>query len=724
MALSQTELRSIALLSVFTAALAAACAGEPEAEEVSTSASALTVSREVPVVDNLKQAFPKARLHMRNGRVNIINGTTLATGKTPEESAEAFKAALSRAHEAKPHDLVPHRAIPGGRQVIAKPERRGVMYDQETQTFKFWLYRYGQQVAGISVHGAELTVLVKNEPGYPVVMATSSLRNIATFVPPAAPRALAVGRDQSLKAAQHDVANKPDRVVPSAIEAFSEPELVIFAGEGEKDLPPRLAMRYTGGPVHGFGHWNFMADAQTGDILKIEDTVRSVGVWGQVRGNVTVNPVAAQCAPEVNVPLPYAKVSITNGSEGYANALGYFNLPNPGTTPVEVVSSLYARHIDDQVYNEAEVLLSRTVTPPGPASFLHNQANNVEHLIAETNAYYHVNVARDFVLRYSPDYPHISTEEDMPLITNADETYGGGPGLKYCPGAFYTSHNMGGLLFCRAGFGWTNAAFGTIAYHEFGHHVVASGGSQQGNFGEGYGDALAALISGDPRQAVGYLANDCNSYLRTADNDCQFDPNTCTTNCGDYLDDWEHACGRLLSGIIWDLRAALMASHPTNYMNILAPLVLDAAQNHSQSTIINGEILTTMLEFDDDDNDIYNGTPHSTEICSAFEAHGIDCPIVQTRPCDGICDNAVVFSWSGSYQSGNLQTGAVCRETTQNIVGGNCGNFVSPRTLSLNGQVMACNNQNWTTPLPPKRNGGYCVSTTPGQQPYAFFTAW
>jgi hypothetical protein len=707
--------------SPFAAVLAAACTGEPEdASLLGTTGSALTATKDVPIVDNLRREFPDARLHMRNGRIKFIDGTVLASGKTPEESAEALKDSLLRAHEAKPHDLVPLRVVLGGRKALAKPEPVGIMYDPQSDKFKFWLYRYGQHVAGIPVHGAELLVLVKNEPGYPVVLATSTVRNIATFVSPAAPRALAVNRAESLKAARADAAKNADRGAPSALDVFSDPELVIFAGAGEEDVPPRLAMRYIGETGRELGRWQFIADAATGEILSIEDGVQAVNVWGQVRANVTVNPVAANCAPEVSVPLPWAKVSIPNGAEASGNAFGFFNLANPGATPVQVVSRLQSRYIYVSNYDGDEEQLTRTVTPPGPTTFVHNQADNDEHVIAQANAYYHVNLARDFVLRYSPGYPTISTQEDFFVDTNGDDTYGGN-NAHYCPaGAWYTTN--GYLVFCEAGLGWTNTAFGSIAYHEYGHHVVATGGSLQGTYGEGFGDALAALITGDPREAVGYLENDCTSFLRTADNDCQFDPNTCTTNCGDFDDDI-HDCGRLLSGIVWDLRTALMASHPTNYQNILYPMVLDSVTHHGESNLINGDILTVMLTFDDNDGNIYNGTPHSTEICSAFEAHGIDCPITATRPCDGICTNPVVFNWSGSYQSGPLQTGAVCRETTQNVVGGNCGNLVSPRTLSVNGTVMTCNNLNWTS-VPAKRNGGYCVSTTPGQNWDAFVTLW
>jgi subtilisin family serine protease len=94
-----------------------------------------------------------------------------------------------------------------------------------------------------------------------------------------------------------------------------------------------------------------------------------------------------------------------------------------------------------------------------------------------------------------------------------------------------------------------------------------------------------------------------------------------------------------------------------------------------------------------------------------------------SNPCAGLCNNPVVFSISGSYQSGNLGTGAICYETTANIYGGNCGNFVSPRTLSVNGTVQSCSGGNWSS-VPAKRNGGYCIQTTAGNYSWAYFTAW
>ena len=94
-----------------------------------------------------------------------------------------------------------------------------------------------------------------------------------------------------------------------------------------------------------------------------------------------------------------------------------------------------------------------------------------------------------------------------------------------------------------------------------------------------------------------------------------------------------------------------------------------------------------------------------------------------TGPCAGLCTSPTIFSINGSYQSGNLGTGAVCYQTTSVVHGGNCSNFVSPRTLKVNGTTETCGGGNWSS-IPASRNGGYCIQTTTGNQSYASFALW
>ena len=92
-----------------------------------------------------------------------------------------------------------------------------------------------------------------------------------------------------------------------------------------------------------------------------------------------------------------------------------------------------------------------------------------------------------------------------------------------------------------------------------------------------------------------------------------------------------------------------------------------------------------------------------------------------TGPCASLCTSPTNITVNGSFQSGSIGTGAVCYQTTSPVHGGNCGNFVSPRVLKVNGTTEPCAGGNWPS-VPAARNGGYCVQTTTGNQSFAFFT--
>ena len=113
----------------------------------------------------------------------------------------------------------------------------------------------------------------------------------------------------------------------------------------------------------------------------------------------------------------------------------------------------------------------------------------------------------------------------------------------------------------------------------------------------------------------------------------------------------------------------------------------------------------------------------SDSVLSATDDIVVTVRAAGTTPCTGLCTNPITFTVNGSYQSGNLGTGAVCYQTTSAMTSGNCGNFVSPRALKINGTTEPCTGANWSS-LPAKRNGGYCIQTTTGNQSWAYFTAF
>ena len=84
-------------------------------------------------------------------------------------------------------------------------------------------------------------------------------------------------------------------------------------------------------------------------------------------------------------------------------------------------------------------------------------------------------------------------------------------------------------------------AFSVVVHHEYGHHLVAVAGSGQGAYGEGMGDVMGVLLTGDNHLARGFYSDDCNNGIRNADNNKQY-----PCNGG------SHDCGQLISGCVWD----------------------------------------------------------------------------------------------------------------------------------------------------------------------------
>jgi hypothetical protein len=92
-------------------------------------------------------------------------------------------------------------------------------------------------------------------------------------------------------------------------------------------------------------------------------------------------------------------------------------------------------------------------------------------------------------------------------------------------------------------------------------------------------------------------------------------------------------------------------------------------------------------------------------------------------PCAGLCTNPTAIAPSTS--SGDLGTDATCDEVAGN--GGVeklvCGNFVAPRTFTVNGIPFDCVTADGGD-LPAPRNGGFCMQASAGQYAYAYFTTF
>lgn len=533
------------------------------------------------------QAHPGVTLQVSGPRVTQISGPAFAFGADPVAAANEFRQTHANLFGVRPVDFEPGSAL-----IASEPHTLPLMYDAAAGTYKFTLVCYKQVRDGVPVFRGELRVLVRNEPNAPVVLAASSLRAIGEFTPNL--RAAVLGEDQLKQIAQ--------KLIPT-LNTFSQPRQVIWAGYEALEAAPTLAFEFVGhsgdqtSPA-GYQERLFVIDAANGAILFHEDQVLTEDVSGNVSGQTTDLPGAAECFNENSAPMPYASVNIQGQGTFYTDVNGNYTLPNAGTDPVIVESRLTGRRfvISDQA--GAPPVLSQGVTPPGPADFVHNSANSSEFVRASVNSYINANRVRDMVVAANPSYPTIGTQINMGVNTNINQNCN----------AFYSPAGQT-LNFYRAGGGCNNTGFGDVVHHEYGHHVVQMGGSGQGQYGEGMGDCLGILVTDQSELGVGFQS--CATGIRTANNTMQYP-------CSGEI----HFCGQLISGCVWDTRNLLQASEPVNYLSIIRSLTVNSVPLHT-GTEIAPSIYTTFITLDDDDANLANGTPHCYEITRGFALHSM-----------------------------------------------------------------------------------------------------
>ncbi len=544
----------------------------------------------------LEQTYPTVQTLAQDGRLATVYGTTLSTGASPSDAAQYFVDVFSDAFGANPDELVPGNTFNGQ---LTQP----VMYDAESDSYKFTLVYYHQVRDGIPVFRSDLRLLVRNEPGYPLVLAVANLAPLGQFaVDPAATRS--PNRAAAIDAARQHVPGLVD---------FTPEETVIYAAPSKHRSAPAVAITFVadnGLPATSdYEKWLFVADAATGAILYQENMILNATISGQVNGKVSPDHRADACSTEQYRGLPYARV-VVGGTAVYANRSGFYSRDGVNGT-VSVSSEVRGLYFDVNNEGGSDAIISQNVTAPATYDIFHN-AGNAEFTTAEVNAYLEANLVRDMALAANPTYPTIHNQTNWPVNVNLNDTCN----------AYY---DYSSINFFRAGGGCNNTGFGDVVHHEYGHHLVASGGSGQGAYGEGMSDTVAFLVTGRSQLGIGF--RDCSEGIRNADNNFQY---PCTGQI--------HYCGQLLSGCFWSLRAELQATEPSDWYSITRDLAINSILLHDGDDITPA-IYTHVLTLDDDNGDLSDGTPHYTEITNAFAAHNM---IPLPPPENDACADAIV----------------------------------------------------------------------------------
>ena len=555
----------------------------------------------VPAPDaQLRGTYPGLASTEWNGRTMAFAGVPMTPGATPRQAADAWMALYRDAFGAGPVELTADReyTISMGRSSVV---------------------RYRQTMDGLPVEFGMVKAIVRNSfegpgnsPLSQVVMVSAKLapRPAGGFAP------LAVSSQQAVQRVQ--------RIARfGAMDTWSQPELVVFFGEGDFDRwldQPVRAWKFTGehSDVSKAQRFTFFVDAATNELVHARNEILHADLVGQVVGVGTPGN-QAQTAAVTPVPLPMPEIVVRvqgTSTQVFADRNGNFTIPWTGSAPVTLEVGTLApagrfSRVDNQV--APEIFVTQEVTPGVPTTITMNATPN-EGATAEINAFIHTTITRNFVRDRAPSFTQLDTigASSAFAILPANVMVAGSCNAFY-NGSSTNYYPAGGSPACN------NTAFASVVAHEFGHHIVNRLNLAQGAFGEGYSDTISLLIYNDP--IVGRNFTQAGGFVRNPDAANQQFPCASTAI---------HTCGQILGGVVWDMRSGFIARYgPSDGLELMRQLHIDWSQTTLGGEGLNSAHPTAALQYltvDDDNGFLCDGTPNLAQIRTAFQNHGITSP--------------------------------------------------------------------------------------------------
>jgi hypothetical protein len=353
------------------------------------------------------------------------------------------------------------------------------------------------------------------------------------------------------------------------------------------------------------GRYDCLVDAHSGDLLYRTNEVRTCG-HGEDEGDdamdLSVTGLAYAgsplTAPEVQ-GLPNLNISI-NGNVVRTDVTGYVasDLTGPAT-------GLF------QLRGPWTQVSTNSVTPSQNVALSEgfNQVNFTVGNLRERSAFIYVNQIHAHVKNVLPEFTGMDFQMqcNLDLTTDFCNAFYDGTAIN-----FYAEGNN-----CRS-----LATINDVVYHEYGHgindkyYLSLSSDFVNGAMNEGYADVWGFTLTQNPVLGLGMNLDNDNSSVRRYDTPPKVYPVDITGEV--------HGDGEIIAGAWWDLYELL-----GNDMELTLDLFA-AAYPGMQAATFNGnegqafrDVLLDVLQADDTDGDITNGTVHGAAIVEAFAIHGI-----------------------------------------------------------------------------------------------------
>lgn len=228
--------------------------------------------------------------------------------------------------------------------------------------------------------------------------------------------------------------------------------------------------------------------------------------------------------------------------------------------------------------------------------------------IKELSAYRSVNVVHDHCKAIMPAN---FTGMDFSLTTNVDED---GTCNAFYDGSSINFFDEGGG--CNA-----TSLIADVVYHEYGHGINDNYYQSLGTFwangamGEGYADYWGITITDNPQLGMGFNT-DTDEGIRRYDIDPKVYPQDLVGEV--------HADGEIIMGAWYDSHLLMGADWTLTddlFVQAYAGMQAEAFNGNEGEAFV--DVLLDVLQADDDDLDITNGTPNGEALVEGFAIHGI-----------------------------------------------------------------------------------------------------
>jgi len=436
-----------------------------------------------------------------------------------------------------------------------------------------WYTNYQQTHDGLDVVGGRVHVRVK-DGGKVTMFGSDFYQDIAISTAPGL--SLETGIGIAKDTANFDIIT--DQVLSS--------RLVVLPIVKSDGVTYRLAYEVRVRTEEGPAIWKTYVGAESGGILKRENEIYYDTVEGNVTGHYKPMYISD---PDTEGPFECEYMSAETYGEDTTDASGYYSIE---------VGTGGERNMFTRLRGDWAVVSNLTggeaahldTVPPG--TLLNIRWDNSNSLQNERNAYYHVCVVHDWVKGVDASWTGV--DRITPVRVNETD---------YC-----NAYWDGDGITLGAGAGTCNdlAMFADVIYHEYGHGIVDfqyRPYSPSGAMHEAFADYTACTITNEPYIGEGVIDG---GYFRTMDNNLRY-PEDLT---GEVHDD-----GRIMGGALWHMRE-----------NLSPDIALSDSLFHYAKfggAVNFQDYFWDLLETDDDDGDLSNGTPHYYEIVEAFGRHGI-----------------------------------------------------------------------------------------------------